>query len=191
MARSKQMKLLKDMPKAYGGDLRKTREGRQGPRPLDTKNTIHLILRSSLAVGKWSFARKENRDKIERITRKFSQKYGVRVFSTANVGNHLHFQLKITNRYTYEPFIKAITAAIAMAITGASRWKTLAKMGVKRFWDNRPFTRVVIGFKAFLTLKNYIEINQLEGQGCNRAEAKMIIADSRINPWKYRPPAYI
>ncbi len=72
-----------------------------------------------------------------------------------------------------------------MAITGASRWSPLKKKPGDRFWDYRPFTRVVIGFKAFLTLQNYIEINQLEGFGHDRLEAKWIIAEAKENPEKH------
>lgn len=57
-----------------------------------------------------------------------------------------------------------------MAVTGASRWK---KSSVKtKFWDYRPFTRVVRGFKAFLTLRDYIEINRYEGFGVDRDDAR-------------------
>ena len=90
----------------------------------------------------------------------------------ANVGNHLHLHLQLGNRYGYKPFIRATTAAIAMAITGASRWR---KIGVK-FWDLRPFTRVVIGRKAWMILTRYIRLNQLEGMGYERATAKAVMA---------------
>ena len=122
------MKLLKDQPKAYGGDLLKTRKGRAQPRPIDTKNTKHLILRSSKAKGAWSFWLPKNKVKIRQIISKFSLKHGIKVHSLANVGNHLHFQIKIGSRYSYKRFIRAITSAIAMAVTSASRWKPLKKV---------------------------------------------------------------
>jgi len=57
-----------------------------------------------------------------------------------------------------------------MQVTGYSRWQKAPK-GF-RFWDYRPFSRVLCSFKEFLTLKNYIQINQLEGLGYTRSEAK-------------------
>jgi hypothetical protein len=57
-----------------------------------------------------------------------------------------------------------VTAAIAMAVTGASRWN---KLGIK-FWDRRPFTRIVIGRRAFLSVRDYVRINHIEGQGYSR-----------------------
>src|SRR5262245_52140218 len=101
--RNPQMKLLKDEPKAYGGELLKTREGRSRGRPLDTKNTMHLVLRSTKAKGEWSFKRSQNEKSIRAIVAKFSRKYGVKVLSLANVGNHLHFQIRLSNRFGYKP----------------------------------------------------------------------------------------
>jgi REP element-mobilizing transposase RayT len=172
----KQTQLLKNQKSAYGGELLKTRKGRAYGRPLDTKNTMHLVLRSSKARGEWSFRYKNNSLKIKNIVTKFSEKYGIKVLSLANVGNHLHFQIKLSNRQTYKPFIRAITAAIAMAITNASRWNP----SQGKFWDYRPFTRVIQSFKAFLNLRNYIQINQLEGFGVRRDQARMILAMTKL-----------
>ena len=172
---SQQFKLFKNSKNQYGGELLKKDKARQSGRPLDTKNTMHLVLRSSQAVGEWSFSRKENQKKLAEIISKFSLKYGVQVLSFANVGNHLHFQIQLSNRHTYKMFIKAVTGSIVMAITKVNKKKKL----LKRFWDYRPFTRVVIGFRAMLTLKSYIEINELEGLGCNRMEAFDILEAHR------------
>jgi len=171
----RQLKLLKSENSAYGGDLLRTREGRSRPRPFDTRNSIHLVLRSSKAKGDWSFRRPENQQRIKELVQRFSKKYGVRVLSLANVGNHLHFHIRLSNRYLYKPFIKALTGSIAMAITGASRWKPLKQEAKDRFWDYRPFTRVVQSFRAFLNLRDYIWINQLEGRGISRSEAIWIV----------------
>jgi REP element-mobilizing transposase RayT len=157
---------------------------------------MHLVLRSSRAKGDWSFWKPRNRKAINRIIDKFSRKYGVKVHSMANVGNHLHFQIKLSSRYGYKPFIRAVTGAISMAITGASRWNSVgAKPNLKsekrirattkrsgpslRFWDYRPFTRVVLGLRAYLKLKDYIEINRLEGEGFQRPQARFFIAWDR------------
>jgi hypothetical protein len=189
----KQLSFLKPQAKSYGGELLKTRKGRRGPRPIDTRATMHLVLRSSMAKGEWSFRRPRNQAKIREIVDKFSARHGVRVLSLANVGNHLHFHLKIGNRFTYKPFIRAVTAAIAMAVTGASRWKRLGECARERrpgadeasvnarvrFWDYRPFTRIVQGLRAFLTLRDYIRVNQFEGAGYLREEARSIIAYRR------------
>jgi REP element-mobilizing transposase RayT len=208
VSKSGQLKLLADEPKAYGGDLLKTRKGRQGGRPLDTRNTMHMVLRSTKAKGEWSFSRTKNSAAIQKICGRFATKYGVKIVSMAYVGNHLHFQLKLGNRHTYRPFVRAITGAIAMAVTGACRWNPLAEvlkgrsvgtpshrntqssrgtqdsgvriddhqgnLAVCRFWDRRPFTRTVSGLRGFLTLNDYIRVNQYEGFGYERRHARFL-----------------
>jgi len=171
----KQIEMLKKEKKSYGGELLKTREGRQGPRPLATRSTMHLVLRSSKAKGDWSFKRPRHEAKIREISKRFSVKYGVKILSLANVGNHLHFHIKLSNRHLYRPFIRALTAAIAMAVTGTSRWNPLKKTAKDRFWDHRPFTKFVESFKALLNLRDYIRINQLEGCGYKRSEARFFV----------------
>jgi REP element-mobilizing transposase RayT len=165
----KQHPLLQRDPLAYGGILLRTRAGRARGRPLSTRDTMHLVLRSSKAVGALSFRRHAGR--IEAILRKFADKNAVRILSFANVGNHLHLHMRLSNRQLYKRFIRALTAAIAMAVSGSSRWKKSAG----KFWDYRPFTRIVKSWRGHLRLKDYIQINQLEGSGLRRAQAEWII----------------
>lgn len=167
----KQLHLLKPESKSHGGILRNKRKGR-GARPISASESMHVVLRSSKAKGEWSFKRKENSKKIDRIIKKFSKKHHVGVKQVANVGNHLHMDIQLAHRRSYKPFIRAITSAIAMAITGVSRW---TKRKIK-FWDYRPFTRVIKSWRAKLALRDYIMINQLEGIGNSRIEARFIVA---------------
>lgn len=170
----KQLILLARDSSAYGGELLRTRKGRSKGRPLATKQTMHLVLRSSKARGEWSFRRAKNRRRIEEILNKFSRKYGVRIHSSANVGNHIHLHLQLSRRTGYRPFIRAVTAAIAMAVTGVNRW-TRQRLGRTRFWDLRPYTRVVMGWKDRCQLSDYLKINQLEGVGYWRTDAEFLV----------------
>jgi REP element-mobilizing transposase RayT len=209
----KQIDMFKKGANAYGGELRNRRKGR-GQRAISTKHSMHLVLRSSLAKGVWNLRRHDN--KIKNTTKKYTDKYGVRLISLANVGNHLHMQIQLTNRHTYAPFIKALTSALAVAVTGANYKSSIRsranKLGIVdtrrfrrrpesttkhkkettlgrkteaetnvsketplRFWDYRPFTRIVHGRQAFLTLRDYIQINRFEGHGYDRGEARFLI----------------
>ena len=164
--------MLKKEKSAYGGELLKTREGRARGRVIDTKNTMHLVLRSTKAVKAWSFTK--HFKPVRAVIKKFATKYGVRIISVAVVGNHIHMHIKITNRYAYPSFIKATTGAITMVVTGCSRMNPLKKESGK-FWDYRPYTRVIQSFKEYLNLKDYIEINRYEGFGYTRDQAKFLI----------------
>ncbi len=193
-----QLKLFKNEASSYGGDLLKTRKGRSRPRPLASRSTMHLVLRSTKAKGNWSFLRLENGKKIRAIVEKFANKHGVKVISLANVGNHLHFHIKLANRHSYRPFIRAVTSAIAMSITGRNRWTmagrrkavstdksssatfamseaTAASATSEKFWDRRPFTRIVQSYLGFLNLSDYIKLNRWEGFGYTKSQARMLL----------------
>lgn len=102
----------------------------------------------------------------------------MRVLDKADAGNHIHLTLQITNRFLYKPFIQALTSALMMAITGTSRWNK--PLGAKKFWDHRPFSRVVaVGKKAYGILRDYLSINRLQGQGRTREEAEIEIYSMR------------
>lgn len=175
--KSRQLSLLQPGQKSYGGTLLNTRQGRVRGRPLSTKDSIHMVLRSSQAVGLQSFKTAKNSKKIREILQKFSHKYGVQILQLANVGNHLHFHIKISSRRTYFCFIRAITSAIAMAVASHHRWNK--NKNDKKFWDYRPFTRVIVGFKNYLNIQDYIAVNQLEGLGCHRAQAYLLMTKNR------------
>ena len=172
-----QLEMLRKEKSAYGGELLKTRKGREHARPLTVKHSMHLVLRSTKAVGKWAFNKKKNQTKIEEIVSKFTLKYGVKVFSFANVGNHLHFHIKLSNRRTYDAFIRGLTSAIAMAVTGRNRWNrpTVKNKERSKFWDYRPYTKFVETSEAFLNLRHYLKVNELEGRGCTGAEARYLL----------------
>lgn len=106
----------------HGGTHRKRRWGR-GARPISTRDTMHLCLKSSKAQGPWSFREQKNKHTLICLLDKFAQKNGARIHSVANSGNYIHVHLRFTTRHTYRAFIRGVTSAIAMAITGASRWK--------------------------------------------------------------------
>lgn len=106
----KQLKLMKNTTLAHGGSLRNKRKGR-GSRPLATRHEIHHVLRSSKAKGTWSFLRPKNRALIDKILKKFALKYGIKIVSLANVGNHLHSKILLASLLTS-------TGLRAVALTG-------------------------------------------------------------------------
>src|SRR5688572_18294336 len=108
--RSTQIDFFKKSSAAYGGELLMKRKGRLHGRPVSTKDSMHFVLQSSLARGPWSFSL--HKQKIRGIIEENAVKFGVRLKSMANVGNHLHLHLQLTNRYTYKAFIRAVSAAI-------------------------------------------------------------------------------
>src|SRR3954470_18259457 len=110
----KQLKLLNQkFQNQYGGDLRKKAKNR-GYRPLSSKDSVHVVLRSTQAKGEWSFRHKNNFMRVGQFTKKISEKYGIKILSFANVGNHLHLHVRIPNRTLYKSWIRGLTAGIAI-----------------------------------------------------------------------------
>jgi hypothetical protein len=68
-----------------------------------------------------------------------------------------------------------------MATTGVSRWNQKAKTWSGRFWDRRPYSRIVNGFLDNLRLNDYIRINKFEGFGYDRGEATFMVNYKKLS----------
>ncbi len=164
--------------KAYGGDLRKKALNR-GARPLVFRSgTMHITLRSTKAKGKASFQNSEKRNKVKNFVYTFSAKKGVKILSFANVGNHLHLHVKLHNSVLYKAWIRGLSSGLAMISMGLEGLRQL-KERKQRFWDQRPFSRVIQSFRHFMNTKSYMEVNILEGLGMPRVQAETLILESR------------
>ena len=151
----------------HGGSIRGSRKRK---RPIGVRSSMHLVLRSSKAKGRWSFRNFET--EIHEILVKFSRKNHIQILSAANVGNHLHLHIQVRRRDLFRAFIRAVTSAIMMKVTGFSRWKPSPENF--QFWDMRPFSRIISTWKEFLTLKAYVEVNQWEALGYRKDVARYL-----------------
>jgi hypothetical protein len=104
----------------------------------------------------------------------------VQIESYVNVGNHLHLQIKLFRRQYYAPFIRAITAAIMICVSGFTRWKK--KTNGFQFWDLRPFTRIASTYREFLRLNDYIALNIEEAKGLTREQARHNLKKLKMQP---------
>lgn len=163
--------------KAFGSTLMRKAKNR-GARPISTKQAMHVVLRSSQAVGEWSFKSKKNAQIVSETLKATAKKYGVKVYSFANVGNHLHIVLRLTNRQAYRGFIRALTGTIAIKVSGANKLNKLKR----KFWDYRPFTRVLTWGRDFSRAIDYIWLNQLESWGV-LAHSKGRLKDVVLRPF--------
>lgn len=144
-------------------------------RPISTSSSMHLVLKTRNALGDWSFLKAKNKRIIRDCFETYSEQYGVKILSLVNVGNHLHLQVRIKSRQSYMRFIRVITGAIALKITGSSKSQPLRNKCPEGFWTQRPFTRFVHGLRDFLGIQDYFQINKLQGWGWSRRFAEMIV----------------
>jgi REP element-mobilizing transposase RayT len=131
-------------------------------RPLNEKKALHLVLRSTLAKGKLSFKNTAFEEKIWAIIKKHSSKNNIKIYEYANASNHLHLLIRAKAREDYVRFIKTITGLIARLVSGIEKGSRLKR----KFWDARPFTRIVSFSKNdFKRVKLYLLRNTLETIG--------------------------
>lgn len=178
--RPEQLHLLPKDVRFFGGSLLHGK--RRGRRPLSTKEPIHLVMRSSWAKGPNAFTQPRNKKVIEALCRTLAKKYGVRIYQRAIVSNHLHFVLRIHNRDTYKSFVRVLTGKIASHIMRGNSFsdflghvegegfsKSRAKLEIQgkgqRFWQFRPFSRVMTWGRDFRVACRYVIQNTLEAFG--------------------------
>jgi hypothetical protein len=174
---SKTLSFLPQVRKDYGGELRKKAANRKA-RPLVYRSgTVHIVLRSTQACGENSFQHKDKRRPVENFVRQFSLKKGVKLVSFANVGNHLHLHVKLTNYTLYVAWIRGLCSGLAMLSMGRKGLARL-KEQQKKFWNFRPYSKIILSFKQWINTKKYLEINFLEGLGVPRIEAELLVKGS-------------
>jgi REP element-mobilizing transposase RayT len=128
-------------------------------RPVAAKRPMHLVMRSTLAVGSRSFLRK--RRQLEELVRKTGKAKGVKIYRMANAGNHLHLIVLPKTRASYRAFIRAISGLIARSTLGAQRGRALGQ----KFWDALPFTRILEWGRDYRNTCDYLLQNTLEALG--------------------------
>lgn len=168
----------------FGGNRRTTRASRKF-RPVSTKTSMHLMLKSLLARGPWSFLTPKNKRIVGQVLQEQSQNHGVQILSSANVGNHLHIHLKVRSNGAYKAFVRAISGAIALKVTGANKTNKLKT----KFWTQSPYTRFVHGVRDYLRLKDYIEVNLIEGFGFPRKAAELYMTEINRARQRFREAA--
>jgi REP element-mobilizing transposase RayT len=145
--------------KEFGGSSLKGNAHEQ--RPIAVKRSIHLVMKSSLARGEQSFLSKKRAKRIEDLIYRQGNLHGVKVYRFANSGNHLHLLIQPISRKAFLKYVRAISGLIARITLGAKKGKAL---GLK-FWDARPFTRIIEWGRDFRNVCNYVLQNTLEAIG--------------------------
>jgi len=155
-----------------------TKGKRKEFRPLSSRKTIHLVLKSDKATGTYSFLNLKNKPMVEQIIYTKAKKFGVKIAEIANAGNHLHIKLRAQSREAFQKFLKAVTCLIARKVTGARKGK---KFG--RFWQGLAFTRVIKTKFEELQLTGYFEANRRQIKDGYAAREAFL---SDFNDWVYK-----
>lgn len=155
----------------HGGELAKGK--RKTFRPVDPKQALHVVLRSSKAKGALSMLHPKHCNHVESFVRKTARRWGVRIYRFANVGNHIHLLIQVPTREAWKRFSKELSGGIAQIVTGARKGAALTRtkdMSVpesaqRAFWDHLLFTRIVSFGRDFQGVGRYLIKNLFEAAG--------------------------
>jgi REP element-mobilizing transposase RayT len=129
---------------------------------------------------------------IHVILKTYARKFFVKVEQVSIQNDHIHLILRISRRSLFQNFLRVLSGQIAqrfeheglmkvvsveksVSVTdtpdGASRMYLEARKDVAsaqkqvKLWKYRPFTRVVRGWRAYKTVKDYVQLNEKEARG--------------------------
>lgn len=169
---------------SHGGEL--ARGKRKTYRPIDPKQALHVVLRSSKARGSLSMLHPKHRNHIERFVQKTARHWGIKLYRFANVGNHIHLLIQVPTREAWKSFSRELSGGIAQIVTGAQKGSALSRSqdnsipaSAKRgFWDDLVFTRIVSFGRDFNGMAKYLIKNLFESAGVPMKQ--LLLAGARI-----------
>lgn len=147
---------------SFGGGLLKGANARE-PRPISTKNYLHIVLKSDIAKKTETSDLRLTPKKMQvlNILKAKLHDYGVRIHSLAIASNHIHLLISVKSRKKYCQWIRRITGLIARLILNAEK----GRASQISFWTSRPFTRIVFWGRDYSAVTTYLERNSLEAVG--------------------------
>lgn len=137
----------------HGGILRRSRKGR-GARPLSGKDPLHLVLKANRRTLRSAATYAT----IRQTTKRYAQRFFVKIEQISVQQDHVHLLIRCSKRSLYKKFFRVLAGQIAQSVTHTYRRKREGQ----RFWKYRPFTRVIKGWKPYLLVKDYIQLNEKE-----------------------------
>ena len=153
-------------------------------RPFSPRAPLHVVMRSERARGDFSLLRYGRR--VEKILAGEAARVGGKLYDLANSGNHLHMVVRLPSPTAMRRFMRAASGLIAREVLDAKKGTpseilrlTDTRPSQKpRFWDARPFSRIVSWGSDYNGLKRYFQINRNEGAlaGQTRTASRAMIA---------------
>lgn len=140
----------------YGGSLRNRARGRT-VRALSTKDPIHMVIKSNHRI----LRRPRTYVLVQRLIQAYSRKFYVKIEQASIQHDHIHLLIRSNRRANFHAFFRVLSGQISQRMTDTftSKWKG------PKIWKYRPFSRVIKGWKAYLVVRHYIQLNEKEARG--------------------------
>jgi REP element-mobilizing transposase RayT len=170
----------------HGGNLRNHRAGRR-ERPIKSHAPIHLVLKANRECIDRGFRTPRRFLLIHRLRDRYAKRFLIKIEQMSVQGDHIHLIVRTNRRSGLQNFMRVFSGQIAQQLQNAGfikfvvtdtqiteklQTKTRPALATKKrvspqklkLWMYRPFTRVVIGRRALITLENYVELNEKEAE---------------------------
>lgn len=183
----KQFKLFKTSSPhqfSYGGTFRNQRKGR-GQRPLSSKDPLHVVFKiKKYKLRSKSLRTFENFKLVHEIIEQYARRFFIRVEQCSVQADHIHLLIRTGRRSQFHHFFRVVAGQIAQRFEKAGRFTVVTDTpksskvrragamsrdesvrggGVKeKPWKHRPFSRVVRGWRAYVIVRDYIQLNEME-----------------------------
>jgi REP element-mobilizing transposase RayT len=137
-------------------------------RPISTKDLMHVVVKSELAQGRYSFLNFERT--LLSLLKGLAVRLNVEVCDVVVMRNHIHLALRVRSRRAFQNYLRALTGLVARKVLGAEKNRP---SHLKKFFKGRPFSRIVAaGKRSFRILANYFSLNRLEKRGFSKSESR-------------------
>lgn len=154
---------------SHGGSIRQLRKGRQF-RPLSTRKPHHVVFKADKVALKLNFRSPRTYKLIKRIINRYAKRFFIKVEQCSVNFDHIHLNIRVPRRAMSHHFLRVVAGQIAQEYQKANLVREVTDTPGKekkfmKVWKFRPFTRVVHGWRAYLTVRNYIQLNEKEATG--------------------------
>ncbi len=152
----------------HGGSLRNSAKGR-GARPLSTKDPIHLVFKVNKVAVKMGLRHARSFALMNRVLKRYSAKFFVKVEQFSIQIDHVHLLVRGGRRAQLQSFMRVVAGQFAQQLTDTPNTQNEGP----KVWKYRPFSRVIKGYKAYQTVRDYIQLNECEVNGRRYAKNRL------------------
>lgn len=185
MKRNKQESFLKyewDHRYKHGGELRKKRAGRFS-RPLSTKHPHHLVFKLHKQKLRHRTLRSASGFLLtQKIIQRYAKMFFIKIEQVSIQNDHIHMLIRTSRRSLFQNFFRVVAGQISqqfqkegllkLAVTGSPSTTAKSRFEVPKvdLWMHRPFTHLAKSIRAYLNVKNYIQLNEKEVTNLSHTE---------------------
>lgn len=180
----------------HGGELRKSRRGR-GRRALSCKESLHVVFKvNKLTLRHQSLRSPSTFLLVQRIIARYAKRFLIKIEHISIQHDHIHILIRTSRRSSFHNFFRVVAGQMAQRFekegllrmvtdtpeTAISRQFGKLKRKLK-LWKQRPFSRVVRGYRAYRIVRNYIQLNEKEVLGYIKYQSQRLRGLS-MSDWK-------